>query len=178
MSLTPAELTILGLVIEKPSHGYELEQVIERRGIREWTDLGFSSIYYLLGRLEKRGLVTAEPSAGPAAGPKARRVFRATGAGVAEARDATLALLSSTRPSFSPFLTALAYRPLVGEREFTAAVRQRRDALAAQIAAVQGARAAQQPLPPHAEAVFDYSLHLMRAEKAWLDQAGKGDDTA
>ena len=172
MALTPAELTILGLVIERPGHGYELEQVIERRGIRQWTELGFSSIYYLLGRLDQRGLVTAAP----AAGPKARRVFHATHVGRAAAREATLAMLAGTQPLFSAFLTALAHRSLVGDQEFAAALRQRRDALAAQIAAVEAVRAAQRPLPAHAEAVFSYSLSLIQAEKAWLDRAGEGDD--
>ena len=170
--MTPAELTILGLVIEKPSHGYDLEQTIERRGIRQWTDLGFSSIYYLLARLEKRGLVSATA----AAGAKARRVFHATDAGRAAAREATLAMLANAQPVSSPFLTALAQRPLVGDEEFAAALRRRRETLTAQITAVQAARAAQRPLPPHAEAVFGYSLSLMQAEKAWLDQAGKGEN--
>lgn len=226
MPLTPAELTILGLVLEKPSHGYELEQLIELRGIRNWTELGFSSIYYLLGRLEKRGLVTAdapsraetgagrsgngaetragagaeagaearsgtdtEAAAGTEAGaeagagtetiagtgtrpasPKARRVFRPTAAGRAAAAEATLAMLSSAQPTFSPFLTALAHRPLVDGRDFAAALDRRREALAAQIAAVQAAQAAQRPLPPHVKALFDYSLTLMQAEKAWLDR--------
>ncbi len=55
--LTPAELTVLGLIVEQPRHGYDLEQVIEERGIRQWTDIAFSSIYYVLAKLEKRGLV-------------------------------------------------------------------------------------------------------------------------
>nr|MBA3799931.1 PadR family transcriptional regulator [Geodermatophilaceae bacterium] len=46
MDLTPSELTVLGLIVERPRHGYDLEQVIEQRGIRQWTDIGFSSIYY------------------------------------------------------------------------------------------------------------------------------------
>lgn len=156
----------------RPSHGYDLEQTIERRGIRQWTDLGFSSIYYLLARLEKRGLV----SAATAAGAKARRVFHATDAGRAAAREATLAMLANARQVSSPFLTALAQRSLVGDEEFAAALRRRRETLAAQITAVQAAWAAQRPLPAHAEAVFGYSLSLMRAEKAWLDQAGKGEN--
>jgi DNA-binding PadR family transcriptional regulator len=163
--LTPAELTILGLIIEQPRHGYELERVIEQRGIRDWTELGFSSIYYVLGRLERRELVTAEP----APGPKSRRVFRATPAGLSAAREATLAMLTDARPVFSPFPAALAQRPLVGEADFAAALRQRRDALTARIAAVEAARAAQQPLPPPAAAIFGYTLGQMAAEIAWLD---------
>jgi DNA-binding PadR family transcriptional regulator len=46
--MTNAELAILSLVVEKPRHGYQIEQVIEERGMREWTEVGFSSIYYLL----------------------------------------------------------------------------------------------------------------------------------
>ena len=55
--MTNAELAILSLVAEQPRHGYEIEQVIEARGMRDWTEVGFSSIYYLLNKLEKAGLV-------------------------------------------------------------------------------------------------------------------------
>ena len=43
--MTDAELAVLSLVAEQPCHGYEIEQVIEARGVREWTEVGFSSIY-------------------------------------------------------------------------------------------------------------------------------------
>ncbi|MGD8625667.1 MAG: helix-turn-helix transcriptional regulator, partial [Anaerolineae bacterium] len=46
--MTNAELAILTLVAEAPHHGYEIEQIIQERGMREWTEVGFSSIYYLL----------------------------------------------------------------------------------------------------------------------------------
>ena len=57
--LTDAELLLLGLVAEMPRHGYELDQVIQQRGMREWTQIGFSSIYFVLGKLEKLGLAAA-----------------------------------------------------------------------------------------------------------------------
>ncbi|MAC39111.1 MAG: PadR family transcriptional regulator, partial [Oceanicaulis sp.] len=72
VNLTDAELLLLGLVSEMPRHGYELEQVIETRGMREWTQVGFSSIYFVLGKLEKAGLVAA----GRPRGAKARKTFR------------------------------------------------------------------------------------------------------
>ena len=77
--MTNAELAILSLVVEQPRHGYEIEQIIEERGMREWTEVGFSSIYYLLKKLEQAGLVVGRlDDAGP--GP-ARRVYEATPAG-------------------------------------------------------------------------------------------------
>ena len=77
--MTNAELAILSLVAEEPRHGYEIERVIEERGMREWTEVGFSSIYYLLKKLEQKGLVEgrlAEAARGPA-----RKVYQVTPAG-------------------------------------------------------------------------------------------------
>ena len=37
--------------------------VIEDRGMREWTQIGFSSIYFVLGKLEKLSLVTSKKPA-------------------------------------------------------------------------------------------------------------------
>ena len=61
--LTDAELLTLGLVAEMPRHGYQLEQVIEQRTMREWTQIGFSSIYFVLGKLESMKLVSAKKPA-------------------------------------------------------------------------------------------------------------------
>ena len=58
--MTNTELAILGLIAEQPRHGYQIEQVIEERGMRNWTEIGFSSIYYLLKKLEKAGYVYGE----------------------------------------------------------------------------------------------------------------------
>ena len=58
--LTDAEMLVLGLVAEMPRHGYQLEQVIEERGMREWTQIGFSSIYFVLSKLETMKLVAAK----------------------------------------------------------------------------------------------------------------------
>lgn len=162
--MTSSELTILGLLIEAPNHGYGLEQVIERRGIREWTELGFSSIYYLLSRLEKRGLIAAIPSDTP----KARRVFGPTDTGRDAAHEATMAALADTRPALPPFLVAIANRSLVSDEEFAEAISQRLAAIEERIKTVRSARSAQRPLPPAAEAIFSYSLSLLEAERMWL----------
>ena len=58
--MTNKELAILGLVAEGPGYGYQIEQVIEERGMRNWTEIGFSSIYYILNKLEKEGWLTSE----------------------------------------------------------------------------------------------------------------------
>ena len=165
MELTAAELTILGLVIEKPMHGYDLEHVIELRGIRQWTDIGFSSIYYLLTKLEKRSLVQASE---PRAGGKSRRVYHATPEGRDAAARNALAFIAEARPVPQPFLAGRANLPLLTEQEFVEALRVRLAQLDAQIAAIEGAERSQVPLPQAAREVFSYSLSLMKAERSWL----------
>lgn len=76
-TLTDADLLVLGLLAEMPRHGYELEQVIDDRGMREWTEIGFSSIYFVLNKLERLKLVKA----GKTSGVKARKRYSLTEAG-------------------------------------------------------------------------------------------------
>jgi DNA-binding PadR family transcriptional regulator len=56
-SLNHREFAILGLISEFPSHAYSVNQRIEERGMRAWTQIGMSSIYNDLGNLEENRLV-------------------------------------------------------------------------------------------------------------------------
>lgn len=169
MELTPAELTVLGLIIERPQHGYDLEQVIEQRGIRRWTEIGFSSIYYLLAKLEQRGLLhVPEAPTG-----KSRRVFHATAAGRRAAARGALTLVADARPVPHPLLVGVANLSLLSAQQYAQALRTRLTQVEAQIAAVQDAQAIQerdtQGVPPLAtRELFSYSLSLMEAERQWL----------
>ena len=58
-TLNHREFAILGLISEYPSHAYSLNQRIEERGMRAWTQIGMSSIYNDLGNLEENGLVNS-----------------------------------------------------------------------------------------------------------------------
>ncbi|TFV82540.1 PadR family transcriptional regulator [Microbacterium sp. dk485] len=173
MELTPAELTVLGLVVERPQHGYELEQVIEQRGIRQWTEIGFSSIYYLLAKLEKRGLVAAEHARG---GAKSRRVFRATAEGRDAAARSARALIADTAPTPHPVLVGVANSPLLSEREYAAALGARLLHVDARISAVEAAERALGPVPKPASEVLSYSLSLMKAERSWLAERAQVSD--
>ena len=75
--MTNAELAVLSLVAESPRHGYEIEQVIDARGMRDWTEVGFSSIYYLLKKLENKSLIKSQHLKIDGRGP-ARKVYTIT----------------------------------------------------------------------------------------------------
>jgi DNA-binding PadR family transcriptional regulator len=167
--LTPAELTLLGLLVEKPRHGYELEEVITARGMREWTEIGFSSIYYLLGKLRDRGLVAERSErsgkAGPARG-KARKVFAPTARGREACAAGVEQAIATLRPVFPPVLVGLANQPVIPPERLQAALARRAEALAVKVAEVRAA--APVDAPDFVHAIFDYSLHQLEAEQAWL----------
>ncbi|GAA1275767.1 hypothetical protein [Saccharothrix xinjiangensis] len=40
MDLSPAEPTVLGLLVERPGHGHDIERVVEERGVRQLDEFG------------------------------------------------------------------------------------------------------------------------------------------
>ncbi|MFE7203926.1 PadR family transcriptional regulator [Pseudonocardia alni] len=165
MELTLGELVVLGTLAERPRHGYDIEQVVEQRGVRRWTDIGFSSIYYLLDKLTARGLAEADddrPS------PKARRVVRITDRGRRTAAAGVRELLADAGVPARSFVAGLAHAGLLPAHEVDAALRTRLVGLDARIDAVVAARTAQEPLPTEAHDVFSFSLSQLRAERSWL----------
>lgn len=164
MVLTDAELTILGLLVEAPRHGYDLEKVIDERGIRNWTALGFSSIYYVLDKLAARGLI--EPTATQRTG-KSRTPYRATQQGRRACAQASLDAVGTPDPLRARTLVGMANSPAVPAAKLAQQLARRADALQARLAEVRAARAEQQPLPFAASAIFDYSEAMLRADLAW-----------
>lgn len=172
--MTGVEFVVLGLLAEAPRHGYELESTIAERGLREWTDIGFSSIYHGLKKLEAAGLLTADR----AAAGKARKVYSITRQGrerlAREVRDA-LGVPEALHPRL---LMGLANWPALSPGEAQAALAERQAALAAQRDRIVARRAAQRPLPDFVEALFDYALSLVEAEMAWLARTRETMDVA
>lgn len=166
--MTNAELAILGLVIEKARHGYEIEQVIAARDMREWTEIGFSSIYYLLKKLQKNGWVHSRIEADHQQGP-ARTVYEATTEGYAAWQQAMMDVLTTPRPHYDPFQLGLANLPAISHDEAVNALIQRRDTLQQTLHHVRSRRAEAQPhAPMHVDAMFELSVVMLEAEINWL----------
>ncbi|NMB77886.1 MAG: PadR family transcriptional regulator [Methanomicrobiales archaeon] len=56
-TISNMEAVLLGLLTEKPMHPYEIEKNVVDRDMRGWTEISMSSIYKVLGKLEKKLLV-------------------------------------------------------------------------------------------------------------------------
>lgn len=169
---TNSELALIGLAAEGLGYGYQIEQAIEARGMREWTEIGFSSIYYALNRLEQGGWLSSERTEGQ--GRPGRRVYALTPAGWEKYRAEVLERLAQDRPHSSDFDLALANLPALepdGRGLLVEALKSRRARLAGKIAEVEGKWRVLGPgrIPYFVDAVFSHGLEQMRAELAWLD---------
>jgi DNA-binding PadR family transcriptional regulator len=162
----------LHLLSEKPRHGYEIEEVIEERGMREWTAIGFSSIYYLLGKLEK-GAGREEPLArswleegerGPA-----RKVYGITSGGMEALREGALAALREAEGDYRSLLLGLSNLTILERDGSLTALKTQRQSLSQRQTRVALRVEEQRPLPDFVEALFDYSLSMIQARLDWLD---------
>ncbi len=168
--MTQKEMAILGLLLKAPKYGYEIEQDIEDRGMREWTAIGFSSIYYLLNKLLDRGWAAAhleESGEGPP-----RKVYAITDAGVRVLQTAVAANLSDPQPHSGGFDLALAYLGVLSDSEAVDCLQAYQSRLKKDLARVEQrwVESGKGQLPLHVEALFDHSLHTIQAELAWVDQ--------
>ena len=161
-----SELLILGLISEMPRHGYELEQIIEKRGMREWTRIGFSSIYYVLGKLEKKGLIKAdEPET-----TRAKKRYTLTEEGQKVLIDQTLNALVSVQPIYPSLLLGMINFSALTKEQILGALRTRKEAVAAEMKRIEKIHFDQQPLPDHVDAIFEYSIGQLTAESFWINR--------
>jgi DNA-binding PadR family transcriptional regulator len=163
--VTNAELAILSLVVDQPRHGYDIEQTIVGRNMRDWTDVGFSSIYYLLAKLEKAGLVESRREPAPGSGPT-RRVYSATDAGVAAMQEEALQALAGPARLHSSFQLGLAVLPLLDADQITAALTAHQADLEDQLTMLRERR--NEDLPFHVWAMFDLGITQLEAELEWI----------
>jgi DNA-binding PadR family transcriptional regulator len=118
------QIVILGLLSEKPRHGYELRQEVERRLYATYINLSGGSLYYNLGQLERAGYVEKTKVEQKGRYP-ARQVYQITTAGSTYLRTELRRLLFDTEGRekvFDPLNTALAFGHLVESGELRAAL--------------------------------------------------------
>ena len=170
--MTDAELAILSLIVQEPRHGYQVEQTIKERGMRDWAEIAFSSIYYLLAKLERKGWIIGETDTADSNGP-ARKVYRVTQKGLSVWRRGVLEVLSTPRRYCTPLQVGLANLSTLPRDEAVAALTEYRRQLTERESHVRANLErvrAEGRLPWHAELMFDLSLAMTQAELSWVSE--------
>ncbi len=168
-NLGDAELVLLSLLMESPLHGYQIEQIIEERGMREWTPIAFSSIYYLLEKMNAKGWLSRSLSQSSGRGP-ARQVYQITSAGKKIWKEAALSVLKNPQRAYGDFILGLANLAFLQADEVIKAVNHYREHLLERLAHVKSKLGSYGgTLPWEVAQLFDYSVAQISAELAWVE---------
>jgi len=90
--LTTPDLVILGFLMEKPMHGYQIIISLRERQVKDWAGVSKPQVYYSLKKLEDLGLICGGNDENFSLGPE-RRIFSIT----PEARSALADALTSEK---------------------------------------------------------------------------------
>lgn len=167
--MTNTELMIMGLIAEAPCYGYQIEQAINKNGFREWMEVGFSSIYFILNRLEKAGWLTSEKYAKGAR--PARKVYSLTFEGQQALLAALRERLVAPRPLTNDTDLALTYLGLLSKAEQVEGLEKFCAMLDEKIRRLQirlEEHQAGEGSPVYATLLDRRSLVLARAERSWV----------
>jgi DNA-binding PadR family transcriptional regulator len=164
--ISDLEASVLGLVCEGYRYGYEIEKVIEERNMRNWTDIAFSSIYYVLKKLEKAGLITSKSES---AGGRSRKVYDVTEEGWREMREKVGTLLSNHGGFKSSFDLGIGFMGLLEKGDpiealdaYLVSLGERRAHYEGRLEVIE-----RSDWPYHIRALCTRPLALLDAEKEW-----------
>ena len=162
--MTDTEVIILGLVAEGIGYGYRIEQEIEARHLRRWTDIGFSSIYYLLAKLERQGLVASLNETSPE-GPN-RRVYRVTGVGRKTLAQEAARRIAALLPLPASKYVGLSLIPHLEPEVLKRALAAHAAKIEARLTTLAANRRGDYPW--FAGATFELGARLAETEREWL----------
>ena len=162
------EASILGLICEGFRYGYELDKIIEERNMRHWTEIAFSSIYYVLKRLEKKGLIT---SGTERVSGRSRKVYSVTPQGEAAMRDKVQELISKSHPVPDPFdlgignLDKLTHEEIIaGLRSYVESLGDREQFFRERLAVMEDSE-----WPFHIRGLVTRPLSMLDTERKWVE---------
>ncbi|NIV39291.1 MAG: DUF4388 domain-containing protein, partial [Anaerolineae bacterium] len=165
---TKTDLLLLGLLLDRPMHGYDLYQMIQHEGIDGWFSISAAGVYYSLRKLRDQGLVVE--SRQRRGGSASKSIYRLTANGRTAFVDAMEAELSSQEESCLDYdLPIYLLNKLPVDRALPLLVR-REAFLAEQAEKVQTEITAQQGRGNSSLklAILDHKHRFLEMEREWL----------
>jgi DNA-binding PadR family transcriptional regulator len=171
--ISDLEASILGLLYEEPQYGYQLEKTIEGWGMRNWTQIGFSSIYYVLKKLEKKELVKSKLE--KVEGKPSRKVFTITDLGRKTMKEKLVDLLSWNKKLINPFDLGLAYINYLKPQEVIECLENYTESAQGRIKFLESSVKTQEEMgaPYYVIALFSRPLASLKTDMEWIEDSLK-----
>ena len=165
---TRTDLLLLGLLLDRPMHGYELYQQIQAENIDAWFNISMAGVYYSLGKLRDQGLVDESRRQGARSARKS--IYRLTEDGRAAffaSMDAQAASRGKTYLDYDLVIYLLNKLPL---QRAISLLEHRQAFLAEESKVVQAALASEQDdgQSPLKLAILDHARRFLEMEQTWL----------
>jgi DNA-binding PadR family transcriptional regulator len=163
------ELAILGLLKERPMHGYQLSRELTQALGGFWR-VSYGSLYPTLRRLERDGAIVSQPSDQPVAGRRRKNVYRIT----EEGESSFLALLQETphdtQTEDTRFRVRLAFFRYLPPETRLRLLERRRASLEDRLTSISDSlRAAREKVDDYALALMQHGRDSTASDIAWLD---------
>jgi DNA-binding PadR family transcriptional regulator len=114
--MTHSEVIILRLLTTRDRYGYEIDRLIEENRMRHWANIGFSSIYHVLNKMETHSLLSSYHV--KESGSPRRKVYRISDEGKAALREEVFRMLSSPAEHQDDFTVGLVTSDVLSDEEF------------------------------------------------------------
>ncbi|ABO35184.1 transcriptional regulator, PadR family [Methanococcus maripaludis C5] len=166
IEISNVESAILGLLLEKPMYGYEIEKIIEERKMRQWTEIAFSSIYYVLKKLEEKELVECETENKHG---RARKIYFATDSGQKAMRAKVKDLISNYEKIISGFDLGMSNLEILSKEEALECFENYLSSVEEMINHISGInKSLENDCPKHILALSNRCLAHLNAEKEFI----------
>ena len=165
--LTNNDLLVLGLLLDKPMHGYEIAQHIKEARLDVWLTISTSAIYYSLSKLHQCGLVSETQFR---SGGSERSLFHTTESGRDEFFAGMEALLASGEPYHSEYDLGIYLLNKLPQTRVLALLEKRRAELKDQSRGLEStiAREHAEGQRPLQLAIVRHALAATQMEVSWL----------
>ncbi|MCY6957438.1 PadR family transcriptional regulator [Clostridium brassicae] len=168
--MTQIEIILLLLLHDKDYYAYEIESIIEQRNMREWTEVGFSSIYNSLNKLERKNLIDSRYE--KEYGSPKRKVYFIKDATREIVKKYIIKMLSEYKRDPGEFDIGMAFSYLITKEELYAALINRKENLIERKSFIakkyDNHPTAKQR--PHIKALFERPIACIESEIIWIDE--------
>ena len=164
------EAILLGLVLEKPKHAYEVEKDIEERDMKYWTEISMSSVYKLLAKLEEKNFLESEICLSE--NNVAQKVYSVTEQGKEVFREKIKGLLSDWKYSVYPIDISLANLHRLNKKEAIDGLNKYEESLDKMIKCYLDLEEflIEHKCPPGNIQLATRRVYMLRGEKKWLNK--------
>lgn len=167
--MSKIDLVLLGLLMEKERHGYDILQQIELRKMTAWIGVSTQGVYKGLARLQANDMLEVRIESGDS--HPDRNVYAITDSG--RTHFCALAERSISEPiqPFFPLLWGTGFAHLLDRDTLLARLDDRRRRLKPvreELEVLHGTHTRENEHPMTAEAIIEYYIELIDMELAWM----------